>query len=280
MTWPFLASYDGHLQELGDRKLGEMHQPSRRSLPDDERIQEQLRGFWDEDAKTYDRSPTHAATDPVEAAAWRALLRRLLPPPPASVLDAGAGTGAMSLLLAELGYDVTALDISAAMLSRAREKADARGLSLTTVERPATDPPPGPFDAVVERHLLWTTPDPTSALAAWHRVAPAGRLVVFEGIWRRDGAAARAREWASGILRNVLAIPHDHHGAYDPEVLASLPLAGARTPRPLIQAVHDADWRGIRIERLRDVEWARRIAVPFPLGWVEARPQFAVVADA
>ena len=243
-------------------------------------LHERLRGFWDEDAKTNDRSPTHAATEPVEAAAWRAALRRHLPPPPASVLDAGAGTGAMSLLLAELGYDVTALDISPQMLSRAREKADARGLSVRTVVGPATDPPAGQFDAVVERHLLWTTPDPTSALAAWLRVAPTGRLVVFEGIWRRDGTAARVRGRASDTLRRFLAVPHDHHGEYDPELLAALPLAGAPTPGPLLRSVADAGWRAIRIQRLRDVEWARRMALPFPLGWLETRPQFAVVADA
>ena len=34
------------------------------------------------------------------------------------------------------------------------------------------------------------------------------------------------------------------------------------------------------LERLRDVEWARRLGVPFPLGWVETTPHFAVVADA
>jgi SAM-dependent methyltransferase len=251
-----------------------------RRASDPHRFNERLRGFWDEDAETYDHSPGHAASDPVEAAAWRAFLHRNLPPPPASVLDAGAGTGAISLLLAELGYDVTALDISPQMLTRARDKAEARGLPLRTIVGPADDPPPGPFDAVVERHLLWTTPDPGSALSAWRRVAPSGRLMVFEGIWRRDGAAARARGWASDALRKVLAVPHDHHAAYDPDLLAALPLAGAPSPLPLVQAVTDAGWRRIRIERLGDVEWARRMALPFPLGWLETRPQFAVVADA
>ena len=42
-------------------------------------VHDRLRRFWDEDAKTYDRSPSHAASDPVEAAAWRAILRRHLP---------------------------------------------------------------------------------------------------------------------------------------------------------------------------------------------------------
>src|SRR5438105_9122182 len=181
------------------------NRPQRRTSDPDRgeaTLQDRLRVFWDEDAKTYDHSPTHAATDPVEAAAWRALLIRHLPRAPAAVLDAGAGTGAMSLLLAELGHDVTALDISAQMLERAQEKAAARGLRLRTVVGAADEPPDGPFEAVVERHLLWTTPDPSAALSSWHRVAPSGRLVLFEGIWRRDGAGTRARGGAADALRN------------------------------------------------------------------------------
>src|SRR5205814_8988919 len=104
------------------------------------------------------------ATEPVEAAARRATLLRHLPPPGARVLDVGAGTGAMSLLIASLGYDVTALDLAPAMLEVAARQTERLGLAIPTVARPAVEPPPGPFDAVVERHVLWTTPDPVAAL--------------------------------------------------------------------------------------------------------------------
>ncbi|HEV7173177.1 class I SAM-dependent methyltransferase [Pedococcus sp.] len=46
-------------------------------------------------------------------------LMRHLPPPPATVLDLGGGAGHQSLPLARLGYDVTVLDRSEAMLARA-----------------------------------------------------------------------------------------------------------------------------------------------------------------
>jgi S-adenosylmethionine-dependent methyltransferase len=49
-------------------------------------------------------------------------LVRHLPPPPASVLDIGGGAGHQSLPLARLGYDVTILDPSTAMLARAEER--------------------------------------------------------------------------------------------------------------------------------------------------------------
>ena len=45
-----------------------------------------------------------------------------LPPPPASVLDVGGGAGHQSFPLAQVGYDVTLLDPSPAMLDKARQR--------------------------------------------------------------------------------------------------------------------------------------------------------------
>jgi SAM-dependent methyltransferase len=51
----------------------------------------------------------------------RQLLEQL-PPPPASVLDVGGGAGHQSFPLAEVGYRVTLLDPSQAMLDKARQR--------------------------------------------------------------------------------------------------------------------------------------------------------------
>jgi S-adenosylmethionine-dependent methyltransferase len=45
-----------------------------------------------------------------------------LPPPPASVLDVGAGAGHQSFPLAQAGYDVTLVDPSRAMLDKAQQR--------------------------------------------------------------------------------------------------------------------------------------------------------------
>jgi SAM-dependent methyltransferase len=52
-------------------------------------------------------------------------LLRHLPRPPAAVLDVGGGAAHQSLPLARLGYDVTVLDPSPAMLGKARERLSA-----------------------------------------------------------------------------------------------------------------------------------------------------------
>src|SRR4051812_3260568 len=52
-------------------------------------------------------------------------LLRHLPAPPAAILDVGGGAAHQSLPLARLGYEVTVLDSSAAMLARATQRVRA-----------------------------------------------------------------------------------------------------------------------------------------------------------
>ena len=244
-------------------------------------VQNRIRAFWDRDSATYDRSPSHAVTDPVEAAAWRQALADVLPATQARVLDAGAGTGALALLAAELGHRVTALDLSEGMLARAGEKALERRLSLDFVVGSATQPPAGPFDVVMERHLLWTLPDPVGTLRAWRDVTAAGgRLVLFEGVWGRGDLASRLMNAAAERTRAAFGVPEDHHAPYPDDVLATLPLARLPSPEPILDAAVRAGWSAVRFRRLRDVEWAARIRTSWPLGWLEHVPRYVIVADA
>jgi SAM-dependent methyltransferase len=218
----------------------------------------EIREFWDQDASTYDKSAAHYPRRPQEQAAWAAALRHLLPAPPATVLDMGAGTGFLSLLLAAQGYRVTAADLSPGMLARLKAKAADRGLAIDVVETDAVHPPEGRFDAVVERHLIWTLPDPAGALAAWHAVAPDGRLVLLEGTWdgRRTSAVNRLRARAR-IVASLIRHPEPHHPRnYTEQMNAALPYNGGLTPDEAVRLVEASPWGRARIERLRDVEWA------------------------
>ena len=55
---------------------------------------------------------------------------------------------------------------------------------------------------------------------------------------------------------------------------------GSPSPVPLVEAVHEAGWSAVRIKRLRDVEWAAKLHEPWPLGWLEQRPRYTLVACA
>jgi SAM-dependent methyltransferase len=244
-------------------------------------LNRRIQRYWDTGAPTYDRSLGHGIEHPAAAAAWKAALARHLPVAPAAVLDVGAGTGAMSLLAAELGHRVTALDISPSMLSHAERKGAERGLRLETLVGTADEPPAGPFDAVVERHLLWTLPEPIDSLRRWRDVTrPGGRLVLYEGRWGSRNASAKARRAAAEVIRRLARVKPHHHSGYDHEVLQALPLAGGVEVDAILSTAERAGWRAVRIERLLDVEWAYRVASPAVRGWLESVPRFAVLADA
>jgi SAM-dependent methyltransferase len=67
-----------------------------------------------------------------QVAAFAAVLDGLTPG--SRVLDCAAGTGLLAVGLALAGFEVTASDLSAAMLRRARELAVARGVALEPVQ--------------------------------------------------------------------------------------------------------------------------------------------------
>lgn len=250
------------------------------AVVDHRHVLEDIRRFWDDDAAGYDDSPGHRPRDPAVTAAWAAALSTLLPPPPALILDCGAGTGFLSLLAARAGHRVTALDLSPRMLEQLSATARADGLEVTTVEGAADDVPAGPFDAVVERHLLWTLPDPDAALRAWRRAAPGGRLVVVESVWGRADPAERLRARARAALRWLRATPPDHHGEYPAGVRAGLPFGTGTPPAAVVGAVAGAGWPAPRLVRLRDVEWAERQGQPLPDRLIGVPPRFAVLSGA
>ncbi|MFE1912060.1 class I SAM-dependent methyltransferase [Streptomyces anandii] len=139
---------------------------------------------WDAQAAVFDDEPDHGLRDPGVRAAWAERLRGWLPGRPAEILDLGCGTGSLSLLAAEQGHRVTGVDLSPAMVERARAKLAGRDAVFLTGD--AAHPPVGEqrFDAVLVRHVLWALPDPARALRHWRGLLrPGGRLVLVEGVW-------------------------------------------------------------------------------------------------
>lgn len=240
---------------------------------------DRIRAYWDADAPTYDRSATHAVKTKAERAAWTALLLRWLPDPPAHVLDVGAGTGFLAIQLARLGFEVTALDLSPAMLERLSAKAAAEDLDITILERSADRPPEGPFDAVVERHVLWFLPDPQAALRTWRKAAPSGRLLLVEGLWGQADPASDRRRQLRGLLDRLRRKPPAHHADFS-EVGAQLPLGRGAHPNRVVRLVEDAGWAMTALERARDVEWARLLAQPPRDRLLGTTPQYVVAAQA
>ena len=130
--------------------------------------------------------------------------------PGSQVLDAGTGTGFAAVALARrLGPSgrVTAVDVSAGMLDRARVALDAQGLSnVELLEGDATDLstlPASSFDAVICSAALLYMPV-EKALAEWHRLLRPGGLIGFSAMragYPRAGRLFRdcAKEFGVGL---------------------------------------------------------------------------------
>ena len=77
------------------------------------------------------------------------LVQALARPPGAALLDLACGHGRHAIALAERGYRVTDLDLSASHLALARQAAAAQGVAVTWVQADMRDLAAGPFNAVI-----------------------------------------------------------------------------------------------------------------------------------
>lgn len=141
---------------------------------------------YDTIARYYDLVSAH---DDRDIALFAALARRLDGP----VLELGVGTGRVALALAGMGFEVTGIDDSPAMLALARDKAGAAGVSPRLERATFAD-----FDLGARFGLIVCAADsflhaltPEVQIAALQRAAahltPGGRLVLdlpaFAGPW-------------------------------------------------------------------------------------------------
>jgi SAM-dependent methyltransferase len=157
---------------------------------------------WDHEAATFDDEPDHGLADPGIRTAWRDLLLEVLPDAPARVADLGCGTGTLSRLLTDEGFDVDGLDLSPEMIVRARHKVPEARFVVGDAAEPSL--PTDTYDVVLSRHVLWAMPDPEHAFARWVRLlAPGGVAVLIEGRWS-TGAGLTA-EHAERIVRTARA---------------------------------------------------------------------------
>ena len=142
--------------------------------------------YWSGRAAEFDLGPSHGVLNEAQHQAWLDLLREVAGPPPLRVLDVGCGTGFLALRMAELGHTAVGIDLSAGMLTAAQSKAEGVGLPVTFRLGDAEAPPPdgAPYDAILERHVIWTLPQPREAVHAWQALLkPGGLLILIEGIF-------------------------------------------------------------------------------------------------
>jgi SAM-dependent methyltransferase len=148
-------------------------------------VKRQVAAHWNRRAAHFDEDFGHSIRTPEERAAWDRVFALVLGGQgPLDALDIGCGTGFLSLELAGRGHRVTGIDFAPAMLALAKQKAAQAGADIRFDEGDAEQLPypPGRFDLVITRHVLWTLPHPEAAIDEWQKVLrPGGRIAVIDG---------------------------------------------------------------------------------------------------
>jgi ubiquinone/menaquinone biosynthesis C-methylase UbiE len=156
-----------------------------------------VRSVWNERSSSWDEMSEANAVGPDRAADLRRILSALGVGPGDRILDAGCGTGQYALAFAELGLNVTGVDLAPDMIARAKRHAAARGLDVTwRIEQvSALSDPDAVYEAIHARVVLQFVPSISEALAEFRRILKPGRKLlasvpgalspIYSRSWRR-----------------------------------------------------------------------------------------------
>lgn len=190
----------------------------------------------------------------------------------------------MALLFAEMGHEVTGVDLSEGMLEKAKFNAENLGLKIDFSHGDAEKLPfeDNSFDLVVNKYLLWTLPQPSSALLEWKRVLkPGGKIFAIDGNWfdpRPDRYIKRlASEWTARLMkRNQTSLIFKNH--YNP-IKNSLPLYREINPENISSLFSEMGFISTTINPLKKVQTFQKNKAALLQKLLEDTPIFLIVAQ-
>lgn len=207
-------------------------------------IKENIRTFWNKRSRIFDEDIGHGA-DETECRLWKKYLEEIIGSEKRRILDVGTGTGMIALNLAELGHDVTGIDLGEQMIEIARKKASDRNITVTFSTGDAENPdfPDDNFDCVICRHLLWTLPHPDKAVREWIRITKDKGLVIAI-----DGHAIHQDYFPEPDAEeeNLSERSQLWHRMYSKEVQNHLPLSADLSVKNLTRFFSDQNLGDIR----------------------------------
>ena len=237
-----------------------------------------VRKYWNSYSVFYDTAPGYGANE--EKLVWKRLLADAIGPGPKKVLDAGTGTGFISIILAELGYDVSGIDFSDGMMKFARDKTKEKGLNIDfivgDVENLEFDD--GIFDCVTARYVLWTLPHPEKALKEWMRIVrPGGKIIVVDGKWTSKKMRVRISKTNYSIYRYIKSGKNPLTDNYKKDVNLGLPNPHGIEKEDILRCFAKAGLTNINVQNLniireiqrKQLPWYMKYANEHPIFWIE-----------
>ncbi len=229
-------------------------------------LKEAIREKWDESSQSYDSYHGHGIKSDEERRAWKQALQSVLGKGHLRVLDVGCGTGEISLLLAEMGHQVTGIDLSEKMISLARSKAKASRLKaqFEPGDAEALNSKDESFDVVLNRHLLWTLPHPKKALQEWMRVLKTGgKAILIDGLWMDGSWESKLRRLIGDFCILILERENPRKGWYSRETDSALPHRHGMDASVARTYLEEAAFKEIDLAYLREIRDIQRKSMPF-----------------
>ncbi|MBC9933506.1 class I SAM-dependent methyltransferase [Chitinophaga qingshengii] len=147
-------------------------------------MMQEIAAYWDKQSAIWREEKQDAWMQPVTQQ-WLTYFKELLPQLKGNkVLEAGTASGYFANILAQAGYEVTAVDISANMIAEAKTVSEALHLRIDyhVMDAQQLCFPENQFDLVFTRLMTWTIPDIQTFYAECFKVLkPGGLLLNFDG---------------------------------------------------------------------------------------------------
>lgn len=154
------------------------------------------------------------------------------------ILDIGTGPGFFAIILAQLGFDITAIDYTEQMLLEAKQNAGkfSEQIDFQQMDAQNLNFPDEKFDVIVTRNLTWNLENPQQAYSEWHRVLKKdGVLLNFDANWYNHLFDEQKRQ-AYEEDRKMVAKAHmdDHYTCTDIDAMENIarqvPLSSINRP--------------------------------------------------
>jgi ubiquinone/menaquinone biosynthesis C-methylase UbiE len=175
---------------------------------------------FNDNSKTYDHSEKTLEGRLHRELEWAGIIKNLLPKDKGiRILDAGGGTGRISLPLAKLGYQVTLCDLSPGMLAVARRKVQEEGL-VNRVDIKEADIASMPFfdesfDIVICLHGAFCNADSLKAAEELTRVLKRGGVILVDTLsryWAAINVLNDDPDMSLKLLKSERNHAYDVHG--------------------------------------------------------------------